>query len=401
MRALRTLTIVIVPEGLLVAGAVIVLRIPAARAVLGPIFDVLPWLVMLAGTLLSWRFRRLRIFVGLVAIALADQGMIYLHGDAVAGLLGSILPLVLLALAIGVGGFETWSGRIALLLVVIAVVVTLTLPQPIDSLPGFFQFPLLPADLQQRIGLPSLAIAAYGIAGLSMAGLVAVRRDRIVRGLLWGLVASVFGFAVALDRTSYFTVAGAVLIVALIEDAYALAYRDGLTGLPSRRAFDDALKRLRQPFVIAILDIDHFKKFNDKYGHDVGDQVLQLVARQLEIVGGGGHAFRYGGEEFAILFRGKKLDACEDHLERLRAAIGDAAFTLRAPDRPKKRPSTPTPRITKPQTLSVTASIGVAQTNEEIGTPQQVTDAADQALYRAKRAGRNRVTSERRKKWRR
>jgi len=91
----------------------------------------------------------------------------------------------------------------------------------------------------------------------------------------------------------------------------------------------------------------------------------------------------------------------EDHLERLRASISDATFLLRAADRPKQRPSKPAPRIAKPQSLSVNVSIGVAQTNEDTSTPHQVVDAADQALYRAKRTGRNRVTSDRRKKWRR
>ena len=401
MRALRSLTTIVVPEGILVVVSVVVLRTPPARNLLGPLLEVLPWLVILAGTLLSWRFRRFRIFVALATLALADRGIMYLAGDAVPGLLGTILPLVLLVLAAGVGGFETWSGRIALLLVVGATALMMSLPQPIDTLPSYVDFPFLPQALQQRIGLPSLAVASYGFAVVSMAALVGIRRDRIVRGLLWSLIASFFGFAVATDRTSYFALAGAMLIVALIEDAYALAYRDGLTALPSRRAFDDALKRLRAPYSIALVDVDRFKKFNDTHGHDVGDQVLQMMARHLEAVGGGGRAFRYGGEEFAVVFRGKKLDAVQDHLEALRASIGDAEFLLRAADRPKKRPSKPAPRITKAKTLSITASIGVAQSNEDTSTPQEVVEAADQALYRAKRAGRNRVTSDRRKKWRR
>lgn len=401
MRALRTLTTVVVPEGILVVVAVVVLRTPAAHDALEPLLKVLPWLVIVAGTLLSWRFRRLRIFVGLAAIALADQGMDNLSGDAVAGLLGTLLPLVLLAVAAGIGGIESWYVRIALLLIGGAVAFTLSLPQPIDNLPSFFEFPLLPEALHRRIGLPSLAVASYAVATVSITTLVAIRRDRIARGLLWGLISSSLAFAVATDRTSYFTLAGAMLIVALIEDAYALAYRDGLTALPSRRAFDDALKRLRAPYTIAIVDVDYFKRFNDQHGHDIGDQVLQMVARNLEVVAGGGRPFRYGGEEFAIIFRGKKLDAVEDHLERLRASISDATFLLRAADRPKQRPSKPAPRIAKPQSLSVNVSIGVAQTNEDTSTPHQVVDAADQALYRAKRTGRNRVTSDRRKKWRR
>ena len=89
MRALRSLTTIVVPEGILVLVSVVVLRTPPARSLLGPLLEVLPWLVILAGTLLSWRFRRFRIFVALATIALADRGIVYLAGDAVPGLLGT------------------------------------------------------------------------------------------------------------------------------------------------------------------------------------------------------------------------------------------------------------------------------------------------------------------------
>ncbi len=398
MRASRTTMAIVVPEGLLFAVAVALLRIPSTRALIDPLLDVLPVLTIIVGALLSVRFRRLQIFMALVALALVDRGLIYLSGDAVPGLLGTVLPFVLFVLALGDGGFESWSGRLSVLIVTVALAITLLLPQPIHTLPAIFDFPLVPEAFHQRVGLPALGIVAYGGAGFTMVILVAARHDRVVRGLLWCLVASFFGFAVALDRTSYFTVAGVILIVALVEDAYALAYRDALTKLPSRRALDDMLKRLHPPFTVALVDVDHFKRFNDRYGHDVGDQVLQMVARHLGAVGGAGQAYRYGGEEFAIVFRGKKLDACEDHLEQVRAGIDDARFLLRAPDRPKKRPSKPAPRIAKPKQISVTVSVGVAQSSDALPTSLEVVDAADKALYRAKRAGRNRITTERRKK---
>ena len=95
----------------------------------------------------------------------------------------------------------------------------------------------------------------------------------------------------------------------MIENSYLLAYHDELTTLPSRRAFNDAMMRLQPPYSIAVVDIDHFKKFNDTYGHDTGDvQVLRLVASKLSLVTGGGNAYRCGGEEFTILFPGKRRD---------------------------------------------------------------------------------------------
>ena len=76
-------------------------------------------------------------------------------------------------------------------------------------------------------------------------------------------------------------------------------------------------------------DVDHFKRFNDTYGHDAGDQVLRMVAAKLSQVGGGGRAFRYGGEEFLVVFRGRSAREAEPFVESLRRSIADAGFVLR------------------------------------------------------------------------
>src|ERR1700689_5184653 len=120
---------------------------------------------------------------------------------------------------------------------------------------------------------------------------------------------------------SYSATSACLLAVSIIENSYLLAYHDELTTLPSRRAFNDALLRLQDPYSIAVVDIDHFKRFNDTYGHDTGDQVLRLVAANLARVTGGGQAYRCGGEEFTILFPGKTTAEVVDHLERLRRKI--------------------------------------------------------------------------------
>src|SRR2546425_12372063 len=90
-----------------------------------------------------------------------------------------------------------------------------------------------------------------------------------------------------------------MLVVSLIETSHHMAYNDPLTGLPGRRALDEALGRLGGQYAIAMVDIDHFKRFNDEHGHDVGDQLLRKIGVALEMVGGGGRAYRYGGEEVA------------------------------------------------------------------------------------------------------
>ena len=183
-----------------------------------------------------------------------------------------------------------------------------------------------------------------------------------------------------------------------------LAYHDELTGIRGRRAFNDALLSLDQQYAIAIVDIDHFKKFNDTYGHDTGDQVLCLVASRLSEVKGGGQVFRCGGEEFAILFRNTSAKDAFEYLDTLRQTIQNSTFRVRGSERrsanrsgePDRRRRAGNKRGRAPVAppdagLSVTVSIGVAEASTRNRQPEQVINAADQALYLAKGNGRNRV----------
>jgi diguanylate cyclase (GGDEF)-like protein len=169
-----------------------------------------------------------------------------------------------------------------------------------------------------------------------------------------------------------------------------MAYHDELTRLPARRALNDALLRVDGTYTVAMVDVDHFKKFNDTHGHDVGDQVLRMVAGRLAQVPGGGRAFRYGGEEFAVLFPGKTAAESAPHLETLRTSVAHATFTTRGQDRPKRKPKSARARSMSGRQLAVTVSIGAAEARGSV-LPEQVVKAADKALYRAKEGGRNRV----------
>ena len=203
---------------------------------------------------------------------------------------------------------------------------------------------------------------------------------------------------------AYVATAALILAASLIETSYVLAYHDELTGIHGRRAFNEALLSLDQQYAIAIVDIDHFKKFNDTYGHDTGDQVLCMVAARISKVSGGGQAFRCGGEEFAIIFRETSAKDAFDHLESLRQIIEGAAFKVRGferrtllrpgeADRRKqaKKKAAVASAGQLPDQLSVTVSIGIAEPGTRNRQPEQVIQAADQALYRAKQKGRNRV----------
>jgi diguanylate cyclase (GGDEF)-like protein len=193
---------------------------------------------------------------------------------------------------------------------------------------------------------------------------------------------------------AFMSAAGAILLIAVLQESHRMAFRDELTGLPSRRALEERLRALGPEYAVAMVDVDHFKNFNDTYGHDVGDQVLRLVAARLAAVEGGGRAFRYGGEEFTVLFPEMAVQQALPHLEAVRGAIEHYRMALREEHRPKSDKKGSKRRGAKraDESVSVTVSIGVAGPGKRLATPSEVIKAADEAMYRAKRGGRNRVS---------
>jgi PleD family two-component response regulator len=151
---------------------------------------------------------------------------------------------------------------------------------------------------------------------------------------------------------------------------------------------------LGNQYAIAMVDVDHFKKFNDTHGHDVGDQVLRMVAARIAAVGGGGRPFRYGGEEFTVLFPGRGARDALPWLEALRESVEAYTLALRGQDRPASPRDGKDRRGagSRARAVSVTVSIGVAERSEKYPTPEDVIQAADRALYRAKNRGRNQVS---------
>ncbi|PCI38953.1 MAG: GGDEF domain-containing protein [Rhodospirillaceae bacterium] len=243
--------------------------------------------------------------------------------------------------------------------------------------------------------LPQPAILLFAVITVVLFAR-AVWTQTAIDGGLFGAVAAcgvaLHGAGQGLLPPLMFTFACLGLLIAVFQESYRLAYIDELTNLPGRRALMHDLNALSGRYTVAMLDVDHFKKFNDTYGHDVGDQVLKLVASRMMAVTGGGRAFRYGGEEFTVLFAKKSAEQALPHLDKLRQAIAAASFDLRDEDRPKQKP----PRTAKPKpktnkSVSVTISIGAAE-SESGQKPPETLKASDQALYRAKDGGRNRVS---------
>lgn len=165
---------------------------------------------------------------------------------------------------------------------------------------------------------------------------------------------------------------------AKLAEANDTARRDALTGLPNRRAFDEAFATRREPdgpFCLAVCDIDRFKRVNDEHGHQIGDRVLSAVGRTLADECNGHLVVRHGGEEFAVLLHGITLADAAMHLDGVRNVIAGKRLRLRETDKPLGQ---------------VTLSIGVTAVHPG-ETMAAAFDRADQLLYTAKAEGRDRV----------
>ncbi len=279
----------------------------------------------------------------------------------------------------------------------LALVGWLIQQQPVDPFSVLAQS-FLPAVAGLGAPVPDAGIVALLLAVLVM-GWHFLRQPSTLNAslLVFPLVLGAVGYShdePALPQ-ALLSAIGFTFILGLVLDMHRVAYRDELSGLPNRRALNLYLAAPGRRYTIAMLDVDHFKKFNDTYGHDVGDEVLRMVASQLQRVGGGGRVFRYGGEEFTIVFRGRDIADARPHLETIRERIADYSLAVRSKNRPKNAGAGKKQRGSKQNTTTtnVTISMGLASRSADHRHPEAVLKAADTALYRAKKAGRNRIAT--------
>jgi len=376
--------------------------------------------VAIAGVLLAYRFHTSRIFGSLVLLVLAQRalefftdGRIPKSGPGLTALeaISFLVPLNLLLLAYSrERGFTlgAWVPKLILLFVEAVFLAVICRPYPA---PGseLFHGAFVSRSWFDWTGLPQSSLIATSVAIIGLLVHFVRTRHPLDAGFVWATVISAIALGTGgTGRTpsGLFAATCLILTLSILESSYRMAYYDELTGVPGRRAFNEALLQLTQPYCVAVVDVDHFKKFNDTYGHDTGDDVLRMVARKLADVTGGGEAFRVGGEEFNVLFAGKPAGDVQEHLERLREAVELAEFRLRGSERraeargaERRRPranrksshAAASHHLSGEQSFSVTVSIGFAEATDQQSDPAQVIAAADRALYDAKAMGRNRV----------
>ena len=401
--ALRNLFKFFFPGALILLAAVAFIQLDFFQKWYNPVMHFYPYTVYLVGILLGWRFNRSRLLFAIIVLVISDRILAHFpllmervqgNNHLIVNVLSVLLPLNLILLSvIQERGILTIRGigRLGLIFIQPVIVYALILDNDIRIFKvlnhQFFNISgLTAAHLTQPILLIFFLSAIFLIIRFIL------KSGVMDSGFFWALLAAFLALTVrnpGSHSTFYFATAGLILVISVLEASYMMAFRDELTGLPGRRALQETFLKLASSYTLAMVDIDHFKKLNDRHGHDVGDQVLRMVASRLAKVGGGGKVFRYGGEEFTIVFSGRSVKETFKIADNLRRTIAKNPFVIRSKKRPRKKPENlkSVPRSEKKVTIKV--SIGMAERCDRYPTPQEVMKAADKALYRAKNSGRN------------
>jgi len=365
----------------------------------------LPLALALLAVGLTIHFNRSPVFyyVLLVLIVYFVLTQYWLNTDLSYGLFSGLIPILLLVCTF-LPERSILSPRAIPAFSILLIVVSLSIWQA-QMIPAWLRYLVLNNWLPPRYFdwslLSQTALAISVLIFLCMLVLNFVRTSTHMAAGLGVLLMLVTMLHYGENVRSLIIFGSAALLMclyAVVQESWRMAYLDELTELPARRALREKFQDLGSQYTIAMLDVDHFKKFNDTYGHDTGDSVLRMIAARLREVTGAGLPYRYGGEEFTVVFAGKTNDEVMQHLEALREDIADSHFVINRHERRggnsksgKKVFAKRRAAKRRNKKVQVTVSIGFADSNAKASTPWDVLKLADKALYRAKKKGRNRV----------
>ncbi|MCV6590153.1 MAG: GGDEF domain-containing protein [Marinobacterium sp.] len=378
------------------------------------VISLLPYLLTLLACLLGYGFNRSHVVLGALNLCCAylliktglQTSLNEAHTYVLFVLLSLLLPIHIGLIAIyRERGLLTPYG-IFRITIILSSYLTLYLAWQNHKL-GYMlaDLPMFTLEMMfPQLYLSQAATFVFALALLPASASFLIRRTHTEASILTSLLTC--GLLIAWFDTpvisALFICASLIaLCLSVMQTSHDMAYLDELTGIPARRALMAKFDTLGRRYSVAMMDVDHFKKFNDTYGHDIGDQVLKMVAVQIDKVSGGGKAFRYGGEEFTVIFAGKSEHECMVYLEEVRERIASYPMRIRNQSRPKDNTKGQRQRRNRadPETVHVTISIGVADSisvAEKVDShpgPMDVVKVADQALYAAKESGRNRTVA--------
>jgi diguanylate cyclase (GGDEF)-like protein len=342
---------------------------------------------------LSIRFSRSSLFFYVLLVILTNMILRLGWADEVLGygLLSALLPLLLVMVTImpdrGIISIKAIPTYAAILLsAAFAMVVVMTSPDWASNAVLTDWLPVKYFDWTTQ----SQTVLGISFASIYILLTLGILNPSLHRSAGFGvLLMMIAQLHFGTDNRSLNVFGSAALLMclyAIMQETWRMAYLDELTGLPGRRALSEKFQKISGTYTVAMLDVDHFKQFNDNFGHDAGDAVLRMIAAKMTKIAGGGMPFRYGGEEFSILFTGKSSREVVRHLDALCEEIANKPFIIRRARR-KGVDHPPSPANNK--SVQVTVSIGFANSSGNKGTPWDVLKLSDLALYRAKGKGRN------------
>ncbi|MCO1333703.1 GGDEF domain-containing protein [Microbulbifer sp. OS29] len=353
----------------------------------------LPVLLLVMALMLSLGFRSSRValaslLIMLIYVAAVLQFLPNLNTDLPLYLSIAAVNLVLFACSrdrslFSFFGFLWLSGLIAEsvgLAMLLECCAPLRMIFPLETLPEW-----LVGFLPRIFSLPQLVSCVSAVGAFA---LLFLYPGPTAMGLFSCNLLLLFAVWINLPVEFIGTVAAVLLLTSLLGASYELAFRDELTGVRSRRAFRYQMLTPGRHYSIAMVDIDYFKKLNDRHGHQVGDQALRMVAAQISRHTRG-TVFRYGGEEFVIFIPGRNGIEKEILLEALREKIAHYPMCLRASGRLFNGSAGSSRGKEGTRQVRITVSIGVAHRHKSLKSSDGILKAADQALYKAKRNGRN------------
>ena len=400
-RLLQPLTTFVFPGGLLFLAAVGFLRPHGLPAWCQAPVAALPYLALGFGLVFGWYFGSIRMLLSLLALTFANQAWAAwpLEQDptsvshTVFAAATFLLPLNFLAFSIlKEEAIGTVRAALRLLLLLLQPFVVLWLCDPanhdmaaaLTTVPG--GWPAAPTPV------PLPAMLVFFISGVMHLVRFAIQRHPMDAGATWALAAvflAYHGTQYGWHPTNFFATAGLILFVSLVQASYQQTYRDPLTGIHGRIAYEEAAAHLGGKFTIAVLAIDQLKAYAGMYGKPVVEQVLKMIAPKVQTACRAGRVFRVSGEELTFLLpRQSALEALAE-LETIRKTIESTSLFVRDGQRVWDNTGGARGPAEKDQELPVTASIGVADSAVKGATLTLVIKAAYRALYEAKAGGGN------------
>lgn len=394
---------VLFPGGLIFLTAIGFLRPQGLPMWLQPPIAALPYIVLTFGLIFGWYFASSRMILSLLVLALADRALLIFPttdtdqaavSQTMVAITTFLVPLNLLAFSIlKEDSLSTLRGvtRVVLVLVQPFLLLWLCLPDQHD-LAASFTREYIPSPYTNWTAISQPALFAFATALLMHFIRFALHRDPQEGGAIWALVAIFVAYHTSRygwQPTNFFMAAGLILFVTLLQTFYQRAYRDELTGIPGRLAYNEAIGQLGKQFSVAVIDIDRLTQYANTHGKPVSEQILKLIAPRIQAACASGQIFRTTGDELTVLFPGKLATETLMTLEAVRKTVEAIGLFLQGHDRVwEKQRGTPKAE-SRDRALPITLSIGVAEKLSDRATLSLVIKSAYRALYKAKGMGGN------------